>query len=173
MRLGHIRIHEWRRIHALLVVSKLRSIRVLLRVGVSDGLIKSASHRDVIGEVGREASIEVCRTRLEVRRESPILHRQIVVFLFVHFLVNDILLGNTQRTTSASFVNFRGPPSGLHTCLKTSVTSSRGSDVSTTQMLDTIDQVHGIDDVPLLVLFMGSLSLEHLGGWNCSLCGHC
>lgn len=52
---------------------KLWSVGVLLGVGIGDGLVKGAPHRNVVGEVGRQASIEV-RPCLEVRCEASVLH---------------------------------------------------------------------------------------------------
>lgn len=42
--------HERRRIHVL-VVRKLRSIWVLLSIGIGDSLIQSAPHSNVIGQI--------------------------------------------------------------------------------------------------------------------------
>lgn len=34
---------------------------------------------------------------------------QIVILLFIHLLVDNILLGHAKRTTSSTFVNFGSP----------------------------------------------------------------
>lgn len=92
-------------------MGELRSIRVLLGVRVSDGLVQGSPHSYVIRKICRQASVEIGRARLEMGCESPILHGQVVIFFFVHFFVDDILLGDPQRTAGASFVYF-----GCSTC---------------------------------------------------------
>ncbi len=47
--LSHTLSHHGGWKHRLLVVGELWSIRVLLSIGVGDGLVERASHRDVVG----------------------------------------------------------------------------------------------------------------------------
>ena len=81
--------------HCLVVVGKLGSIGVLLGIGVGDGLVESASHGDMVGEICRQPAVEVCRSGLKMGGESSVLERKVVVLLFVHLLIDNILLGHT------------------------------------------------------------------------------
>ena len=170
--LRHTWIHERRGIHVLLVMSELRSVRILLCVGIGDGLIKRTPHGDMVGKIGRQSSVKVCRTCLEVRRESPILHGEVVVFLFVHFFVDNILLSNAQGATSTSLVNFRCSSCRLNPSLETSITSPGSSDVSSIQLSADGRQAPVVADIPLLVFFVRPLGLEHLRRRNGSLSRH-
>ncbi len=60
--------------------------------------------------------VEHNRGCVKVRIQPLVLSRQIVVFLFVHLLVDNILLGDTQRTTSALLVNLRCPSCRFNAC---------------------------------------------------------
>ena len=134
-RLGHLGLllevlgDERRREHVLLVVGELGSIGVLLSIRVGDGLIECTSHRHVVGEIGGETAIEVRRAGLEVGRQSSVLKREVVVFLFVHFLVDDVLFRHSQRATRSSLVDLRGASSGLDAGLETAITSPRSGNV--------------------------------------------
>ena len=86
-------------------MGELRRVRVLLCVGVGDGLVKSTPHGYMVGEVGCQPAVKVCRAGLEVGSQSSVLEREVIVFLFVHFLVDDILFRHSQGTTGSSFVN--------------------------------------------------------------------
>ena len=121
--------HERRWEHALLVVCKLRGIGVLLGIRVGDSLIECTSHCHMVGEIGCETSIKVRRASLQMSCQSSVLKGKVVVFLFVHFFVDDILFGDSQRATCSSFVNLRGSSGRLDTGLKASIASSRSGNV--------------------------------------------
>lgn len=106
LRLCKVLVHEGRRI-AVLVMCELRSIGVLLSVRVGDGVIHGASHGDLVGQVGVESPVEVDGSGLKMGSEPAILHGQVVVFLLIHLLVDNILLGHAQRAACASLVDFR------------------------------------------------------------------
>lgn len=76
-------------------MGELWSIRVLLRIGVGDGLVERASHRDVVGEICGQSSIEVRGSGLKMGGESSVLERKVVILLLVHLFVDDILLRHT------------------------------------------------------------------------------
>jgi hypothetical protein len=61
----------------------------------------------MIGEVSRESTVEVGRVCLEVSCEAAILQREVIVLLLVHFLIDDILLSDTEGPASPSLVNLR------------------------------------------------------------------
>ena len=150
--------------HALLVVGKLRGIGVLLGVRVGDGLIESAPHRNMVGEVGGETAIEVGRAGLEVSGQSSVLKREVVVFLFIHLLVDDILFGHSQRTTRSSLVNLRSSSGRLNASLETAITSPRSSDVCSEEDQSTVlrHDLSGQAAVPLLILFVSPLGFDRL-----------
>lgn len=50
----------------------------------------------MIGKVGGEASVKVGRSGLKMGGKSSILHGEVIVFLFIHLLVDHILFGNPQ-----------------------------------------------------------------------------
>jgi hypothetical protein len=91
----------------VVIVCELRSVGVLLSIRVVDHLIHGTSHGDLVGQVSSKTSIEVDRAGLQVSSESSILHRKIIIFLFVHFFVDNILLGDSQGTSGSPFVNLR------------------------------------------------------------------
>lgn len=66
-------------------------------VGVIDGFVEVISHADLARHVVvyplRECTVGLSRVK---SAEASVLHRQIVVFFFVHLLVLDILLGDPQ-----------------------------------------------------------------------------
>ncbi len=74
---------------------ELRSIRVLLSIGISDGLVESSPHSYVVREICRQSSVEIGGTSLEMGCETSILHRQVIVFFLVHLFVDHILLGDS------------------------------------------------------------------------------
>jgi len=106
-----------------------------------------------------------------VSGQALVQGRQIIVFLLVHFLVDDILLCHTQGATGASLVNVRGSPRRLNAGLKTAITASRCRDVST-----AAHQPMGHNGTqaawkrgrweyePFLILFVGALCLDRTGG---------
>lgn len=63
--------------------------------------------------------------------EALVLSGKVVILLFIHLLVDDILFGDTKRTACALLVNLRCPPRRLYPGLETAVTPSRCSDVRT------------------------------------------
>lgn len=40
--------------------------------------------------------------------EASVLHGQVIVLLFVHLFVDDVLLSDAQRTAGSPFVDLRG-----------------------------------------------------------------
>ena len=57
------------------------------------------------GDVVVQLAVEQPRRRLQVGIEALILGRQVIVLLLVHFLVDDILLGDAQSPACALLVN--------------------------------------------------------------------
>lgn len=100
----------------------------------------------MIGKVGRESSIEVGRTGLEVSGESSVLHGQVVVFFFVHFFVHHILFRHAQRATRTTLVDLRGSTCGLHARLQASIAPPGSGNVGA-----------------FLVLLVGSFGLDGFG----------
>merc|ERR1712070_1110171 len=84
---------------------------------------------------------------LEVGGQTTVLHRQIVVLLFVHFFIDDILLRDAERATSATLVDLRSPSSRLDSRFQAAVTAAGSGDVCS-----------------LLVLFVRALCLDRLDG---------
>ena len=80
----------------MLIVGESRSIRVLLSIGIGDGLVKRTPHCDVIGKVSGKPPIEVGGPSLQVGSEPAVLKGQVVVFFLVHLFVDDILLCDSQ-----------------------------------------------------------------------------
>ena len=67
-------------------------------------LIKRASHCNMACQIRSQTPIEVRGPSLQVRGESAIAHRQIVVFFLIHFLVDNILFRNAERPACSPFV---------------------------------------------------------------------
>ena len=95
MLLLHVVGEEGRRVHCLLVMGKLWSVGVLLGIGVGNSLVEGTSHGDMVGEIGRQSSVEVGRTGLKMSGEPPVLHGQIIIFFLVHLLVDHVLFGDS------------------------------------------------------------------------------
>ena len=119
----------------MLVVGELWSIRVLLSVRVCNGLVQSASHCDVVGEICGQPAVEVGRPRLEMGGEPSVLQWQIIVLFFIHLLVHDILLGDTKRAAGPSFVDLGRSSRRLHASFEASITPPRCRDVGTVASL--------------------------------------
>ena len=62
---------------------------------IVDRLAESCPHSYVVGEVCGKLSIKVGIAGLKVCCEPTVLHWQIVIFFLIHFLVDNILLGDT------------------------------------------------------------------------------
>ena len=122
---------ERRGIHSRVVVCKLRSVRELLCVGTRDSLIESRSHGNMIGEVGCKPPVKVRRPSLKVSGESSILRRKIIVFLFVHFLIDNVLLGDSERSTCSALVDLGSSSRRFNTSFQTSVAPPRSSNICT------------------------------------------
>lgn len=103
--------------------------RAAIPVCNGDAAFERTAHGDLVGDVGIETLIKVCRIGLEMCRQSTIGQRQIVVLLLVHFLVDDILLGDAERATGATFVNLRGATSRLDAGFQTAIGATRCSDI--------------------------------------------
>lgn len=84
---------------------------------------------------------------MQVCIQSLILSRQIVVFLLVHFLINDILLGDPKSATSTLLVDLRCSSRRLYAGFKTAITAARRSNVRA-----------------LLVFLMSTFRLDRLRG---------
>lgn len=81
------------------LIGELRDVGVsIIGVGVRVGhcLTKCSPHSDVIGEVCCQSPVEVCVGSLQMGGKTAVLHRQVVIFLFVHLFVDDILLGDSE-----------------------------------------------------------------------------
>ena len=171
---------ERRWVHALAAVGKLGRIRILLGVGADDGLIQRASHSDVIGQIGRQASIEIGRSGLQVAGQAAIGQGQVVILLLVHFFVDDVLLGDAEGAAGAALVDFRCSSGRLDSRLETSIAAAGGGNVrSVVSLARTIHRHHRISSPalegrhqPLLVFFMCSFGLERLGRWDGPLGRH-
>ena len=96
---------------------------------IRHGLAESVAHCDMIGKVCGKSTIKVGILGLQVGGQAAVLHGKVVIFFLIHLLIDDILLGNTERATSAALVNLGSATSRLDASLETSVASSRGSDV--------------------------------------------
>lgn len=76
-----------------------------------------------------EASVELQRVGMEVCRESPVLGRQVLVFFFVHFFIDDILFRDAKASASAFLVDFRSASGRLQASFQAAITSSRSCDI--------------------------------------------
>ena len=126
--LRHVVSHEWRWINVL-IMRKLGSVGVLLGVWVGDGLVQGGPHGYVVREICWQASVKVDWPRLKVGRKSSVLHGKVIIFLFVHLLIDHVLFGDSQRTPGASLMNLRGPSCRFDSGLETAVTSPGGCNV--------------------------------------------
>jgi hypothetical protein len=66
---------------------------------------------------------------LQMGREPPVMQGHIVVLLFVHLLVEDILFGYTQSSTRTALVNLGGSTSRFNSRLQAPIAPSRCSDI--------------------------------------------
>lgn len=96
---------------------------LLVEEHVSDAVLR--------GNVVVQLAIEQPRGSLEVGVESLVLSGQVIVFLFVHFLVDNILLGDAQSAASALLVDLGSATGRFDASLKTAVASARGSYIGT------------------------------------------
>jgi hypothetical protein len=94
--LHHARVHELTDVVELVVLPCIR-----------DCLAERTAHSDVVGEVCSKAAIEVGVLSLQVCSQTTILHGEVVIFLLVHLLVDNILLSDTKRAASATLVDLR------------------------------------------------------------------
>jgi hypothetical protein len=78
-----------------------------------------------------ELLIEHDRCGVQMGIETLVLRRQVVIFLFVHLLIDDILLSHAKGATSAFLVDLRSSTCRLDARFQTAVTAARGSNVST------------------------------------------
>jgi hypothetical protein len=70
-------------------------------------------------------------------------NRAVVVFLFIHLFIHDILFRDAKAATSPLLVDGRGPPCRLHPGMQATIGPPRCSDIRS-----------------LLVLLMGALNLK-------------
>ena len=94
------------------------------------GLIECAPHGNVIREIRRESAIEICRAGLKMGREPPIPHGQIIVFFFVHLLVDDILLRHPKRPARPPLMDLGCASSRFDSCFQAPIASPRRSNIS-------------------------------------------
>jgi hypothetical protein len=85
--------------------------------------------RDVVVEL----AVEHQRTGVEVGTQPLILGRKILIFLLIHFFVDDILLGHAKATTRSLLMDLRSSTRRLNARLKAAVTSSRCCNVCTVE----------------------------------------
>lgn len=99
-------------------------------------------HGSLVLHKGLHSVVEFGRRGLHVRAEKPVRAREVVVFLFVHFLLENDLLGDAEALAGASLVDFAGHARRLDASLEAAICAARGCYVCS-----------------LLVFFMGSLRL--------------
>ncbi len=143
---------------------QMRRVRKLLRVRAGDGLVEGSAHGDVVGQIGRQSSVEVGRARLQMRRETTVLVRQIVVLLLVHLLVDDILLGHAQRPTRSSLVDLGRSSRRLDSGFEAAVAASRCRDVGAGPVSGGVLGRSSRVVSPFLILLVRALRLDGLGG---------
>ena len=97
--------------------------RVLL-VRVHNSLSQFPSRLHLCRHVCLEFAVELRVVDLHVCRHASIREREIVVFLLIHLLVQDILLTHAKSVTSALLVNLRSPTGRFEACLKASVATA-------------------------------------------------
>ena len=118
LHLHHVGVHELR------VGELIRIIAGERAVGPTSG-----SHRNLLGDVGLQSSVQVDVLALEMGSESTVLHRQIVVVFFVHFFIDDILLRDAERAASATLVDLRSSSRRLDSRFQAAVTTAGSGDV--------------------------------------------
>ena len=96
---------------------------LLVKEHVSDAVLC----RDVVVQL----AVEQPRGRLQMGIQPLVLGGQVIILLFVHLLVDDILLGDTQCTAGTLLVDLRSATGRLNAGLQAAVTSARSSDVGT------------------------------------------
>ena len=75
--------------------------------------------------------------------EATILQWKVIILLFVHLFIDNILFGDSERATSASFVNFGGATCRLYSGFETPITSSGGSNICSDVLVSSPPQVQG------------------------------
>lgn len=118
----------------------------------------------MVSQVSLKSSVEVGILRLQVSRQATVLHREVIVLFFVHLLVDNILLGDAQGTSSPPFVNLRSPACRLYSGFETAVTSARRSNVCSGVVMSARIIVNGASHVytPFLILFVCPFGLHWL-----------
>jgi hypothetical protein len=89
----------------------------------------------VVGQVCSQSTVEVGVGSLEMSCEATVLHRQVIVLLLIHLFVDDVLLGDTERSACASLVDLGSTAGRLDSGFETTVTATRGSDISSRKAL--------------------------------------
>lgn len=103
-----LRLHRWVLETILLHHGIQEVIVVLTLVGLVDGLVKIVSYANLAGKVAVDSVAEgwiESKTWVEGIYPSE-LHWQVVVFFLVHFLVHDIFLSYSKRSTCSLLVDF-------------------------------------------------------------------
>ena len=85
-----------------------RRVLVLGHEHVSYAMLR----RDVVVKL----LVEHDRGRVQVGVQPLVLCWQIIILLFIHLFIDNILLSNTQRATSALLVNLRSSSCRLNAC---------------------------------------------------------
>lgn len=98
-------------------------VLVLGHEHVSDAMLR--------GNIVMELLVKHDRCRVQVRVEALVLRGQVIVLLFVHFFIDDILLRYTQCTTSTLLVDLGSSTGRLNASLETAITAARGRNIST------------------------------------------
>lgn len=91
--------------HVLSGLSIWHSVRTkLLLIRAVGHLLDSRSHGDLVGQIGSQSPVEVGGPCLQMGGQTAILHREVVIFLFVHLFIDDILLGDTKGPAGTALV---------------------------------------------------------------------
>lgn len=159
LRRQHGSIHEWGLVvwlHGSGV--RLHARKLLVQEHVSHTMLG----RNVVVQL----AVEEPRRRLQVGVEPLVLSGQVVVFLFVHLFVDNILLGDAQSTPRSFLVNLRCSTRRLNPRLKAAVTAARCGNVRTAttsaSIHNMIENRRDEGSIPLLVLFVSALRLHGL-----------
>lgn len=108
------------------------------KLAVRHGWILILGHEHVPHTVlGRNVIVQLLvehdGSRVQMGIETLVLSGKVIILLFIHFLVDNILLRDAQSTTSSLLVNFRSSTRRFNARLQTTVTATRSSDISTTK----------------------------------------
>lgn len=111
-------------------------------------------------KIGVESSVENVGGACDVGLQSAVLGWKVVILLFVHFFIDDILFGDAKTSASSFLVNLRCTSRRFNTSFQTAITAARSSNVGSVNPLDDVLLVTVSSSAPLLVLFVSSLCLN-------------